>query len=175
MKTKIKLLNKKAELPRQVHKTDSGWDLKAIEVKKIVGDVIFFGTGVSIQPPPGFYFEIAPRSSISKLPLSLANSVGIVDETYTGEIQLPIRVLHQAQGQEQQNTTFPGGIVKIFGKQPVSMSTVAQLILTEQPYLCQLILRKKYETEFEVVEELDSTERADGGFGSTDAIISASK
>ena len=168
LKTKIKLLDPKAEVPSRAHETDTGYDLKFIGVDKIVGDVIFFKTGISVAPPPGYYFEVVPRSSISKLPLEMANSVGIIDEHYRGEILVPIRITHPRMGLEQTNISFPYGIVKIFGLQPQTMFGVASQILEKKPKLCQMILRKREDTEFEVVEELTDTERADGGFGSTD-------
>lgn len=170
MKTKIVLLDTKAEVPSKAHETDTGYDLKMIGVDKIEGDVIFFKTGISIQPPKGFYFEIMPRSSISKLPLELANSVGVVDEEYTGEIIIPIRITHPAMGQEQKGVSFPNGIVKIFGARPTTMSVLAQLVLERKPKLCQLILRKRYETDFEVVSSVELTDRGVGGFGSTDKL-----
>ena len=168
MITKIKILNAKAEPPMRAHETDTGYDIKLIDVEKIVGDVIFFKAGFAISPPEGHYYEIVPRSSISKLPLELANSVGIVDEQYRGEIIVAIRVTHPNMGQSHEFTSFANGIVKIFGKRPVSMRNVAQLILNEKPVLAQLILRKRLDSEFIVVEDLDETVRGSGGFGSTD-------
>lgn len=168
MKVKIKLLDSKAELPKRAHKTDTGYDLKMIGVDKIVGDVIFFKTGLSIQPPSGYYFEIMPRSSISKLPLELANSVGVVDEHYRGEIIVPLRLTHPGMGLDQKNVSFPNGIVKIFDARPSTMSSLAQLVLERSPTLTQLILKERLDADFEIVENLDETERGDGGFGSTD-------
>lgn len=167
MKTKIKILDPKAELPKKAFSKDTGYDLKMIGVSKIVGDVIFFKTGIAIQPPDGHYFEIVPRSSISKLPLELANSIAIIDEGYSGEVIVPIRITHPGMGQEQKSVSFPSGIVQIFGARPQTMSIVAQLILQNQPTLTQLILRKRLDSEFELVNELTISERLDGGFGST--------
>jgi dUTP pyrophosphatase len=168
MKTKIVVLNEKAEVPKRAHSSDTGWDLKLIGVEKIEGDVIFFKTGIAMQPPDGHYFEVVPRSSISKLPLEMANSVGIIDQHYRGEIMVPVRVTHSAMGTEPKNVTFPNGVVKIFGSRPSTMSSVADLILQRKPYLFQLILRKRLDCEFEVVQTLDQTDRGAGGFGSTD-------
>jgi hypothetical protein len=71
-------------------------------------------------------------------------------------------------GTEPKNVTFPNGVVKIFGSRPSTMSSVADLILQRKPYLFQLILRKRLDCEFEVVQTLDQTDRGAGGFGSTD-------
>ena len=168
--TQVKILDEKAEIPTRAHESDTGYDLKFIGVHKIIGDVIFFKTGLSIAPPEGFYFEVMPRSSISKLPLELANSVGVIDEHYRGEILVPIRITHQQMGQEQTNIAFPQGIVKIFGSRPNTMNAVAQQILIHKPSLCQMILRQRMDSEFKAVEELDETARGHGGFGSTDKV-----
>ena len=169
MKTRVKLLDDKAVLPRRAHESDTGYDLRLIGIDKIVGDVIFFKTGLAIQPPLGHYFEVVPRSSISKLPLELANSVGIIDEHYRGELIVAIRVTHQNMGQDHKNTQFPGGLVKILDGRPNSMYAVAQVILSKKPVLFQLILRERLSCEFEEATDLTDTERGDGGFGSTDS------
>lgn len=168
LSTQIKILDEKAEVPSRAHDTDTGYDLKFIGVHKIIGDVIFFKTGISVAPPIGYYFDIVPRSSISKLPLELANSVGVIDEHYRGEVLVAIRITHSLMGQEKTNVSFPQGLVKIFGVRPPTMTAVAQQILMNKPKLCQMILRKRENTEFVVTAELDETARGDGGFGSTD-------
>lgn len=166
-KVKVKLLSEKAVLPNRAHKTDTGYDLKFTEVHKVSGDVIFFKTGVSLQPSKGYYFEVVPRSSISKLPLSMANSVGIIDENYTGEIIIPVRVHHGQMGFSPKSTSYPNGLVEAFGVRPQTMLSLAGLILEKKPCLFQAILRKRLSCDFQL-EELDHTDRGDGGFGSTD-------
>lgn len=167
--TKIKLLDDRADVPSRAHESDTGYDLRMIDVSTIKGDTIFFRTGLAVQPPEGYYFEIVPRSSLSKLPLSLANSVGIIDEHYRGEVLVAVRVMHPELGQELGRASFPSGIIKLFGRKPRSLYDVAQLILAEKPVLTQLILRQRLDTEFEIADELDGTERGEGGFGSTDS------
>ena len=167
MLTKVKLLSDKATLPERAHESDSGYDIRMIGIEKIVGDVIFFKTGLSIQPPKGHYYEVVPRSSISKLPLELANSVGIIDEHYRGEILIPVRITHADMGRENRSVSYPNGIVKIFGARPSTMSAVGSQVLVHKPVLFQMILRKRLNSDFKVVSELENTKRGDGGFGST--------
>jgi len=167
---KIKLLDPNAVVPSRAHDTDTGYDLTFTGVDKIVGDVIFFKTGISLQPPSGYYFEVVPRSSISKLPLEMANSVGIIDESYRGEVLVPVRVTHSNMGTDPRSSPFPGGIVKIFDFKPDTLFSVANLVLNKKPCLFQAILKKRLECRFDIIEELDSSEREDGGFGSTDDI-----
>jgi len=167
LKTKVKLLDEAAVLPARAHESDTGYDLTFIGVHKISGDVVFFKTGLSLEPPTGYYFEVVPRSSISKLPLSMANSVGVIDEHYRGEVLVPVRVHHKYEGFNSPSDSYAGGLVNIFGSRPQTITAVANLILKEKPKMFQAILRKRNNCDF-VVEEVSDTERGDGGFGSTD-------
>ncbi len=173
-KIKIKLLDDRAQIPSKAHKTDTGYDLKMIDVEKIDGDTIFFKTGISLEPPSGYYFEIYPRSSISKLPLSLANSVGIIDNSYRGELLVPVRIHHANVGFKTKRENYPQGLVEIWESRPQSMLSLARLILLKKPVMFQLVLRKKFNCDFLLEEELEETERGDGGFGSTDEKVKES-
>ena len=166
-KVKVKILDERAKVPERGHDTDTGYDLTFIEVDKIVGDVIFFKTGISLQPPKGHYFDVVPRSSISSLPLTMANSIGIIDESYRGEILVPVRVQHSNQG-DSRVVLNPSGIVNVWGVKPQTMEALASLIIKNKPKLFQAILRKRIDCEFLVENELEDTTRGDGGFGSTD-------
>jgi len=167
--TKIKRISEKAEIPTKGHPSDSGWDLTVIGVDKIKGDTIFFKTGLQVRPPAGHYFEIYPRSSIAPLPLMLANSVGIIDENFSGELIVAIRVLHSEMGLSNERTSFPSGMINALDARPSSITEVANLILGKKPKIAQMILRKRLDTTFEEVENLEETDRGSGGFGSTDS------
>lgn len=166
--TKVKKISDKAVLPTRAHQTDSGWDLTVIGVDKIKGDTIFFKTGLQIKPPAGHYFEVYPRSSIAPLPFMLANSVGIIDESYRGELIVAIRVLHAQMGTSSERDTYPSGMVNALDARPASITEVANLIIGKKPKIAQMILRKRLETTFEEVDNLDETDRGSGGFGSSD-------
>lgn len=87
MKLKIKKLNSQAKIPTKAHSTDAGFDLYADEIR-YNDRYIEYGTGVAIELPKGSVGLIFPRSSISKYDLRLANAVGVIDEGYTGELNL---------------------------------------------------------------------------------------
>jgi dUTP pyrophosphatase len=66
---------------------DSGYDVWLVKLHKQIGQHTFiFDTQLSVKPPDGFYFELVARSSIVKTGYSLANSVGIIDSGYRGNI-----------------------------------------------------------------------------------------
>jgi len=118
--------------------SDSGFDLHLIKLLKVEGNLYFFDTGVRVSPPPGFYFDLVPRSSIYKSGFILANSVGIIDMTYRGTIKVPL--------------------IKVNPEKEVP----------ELPWRAvQLIPRRFYPLESKEVPSLGQTVRGEGGFGST--------
>ena len=133
---KYKLVDESAVLPKQVHSTDAGFDLTINSVKPIPGGYIC-GTGISVQPPSGFHFEMVCRSSTYKKGLMLWNSIGIIDNEYTGEIKA------------------------VFKSDEVHVAPQVG------DRLVQLILRPTINLEFIEVASLSETDRGFGGFGST--------
>ena len=129
---------KDAVPPQKVRASDVGYDLVLLERVKTIGSTEFFDTGVKVKPPYGYYFDLVPRSSLSKTGYILSNSVGIIDPTYVGSIIVPL--------------------TKIDPSSP-ELELPARLV--------QLIPRRAVHLPIKEVEELGSTERGAGGFGST--------
>ena len=124
--------------PYKARPSDSGYDLWLIEKDKTIGNITLYNTGVIVTPPSGYYFDMVPRSSIIKHGYMLANSVGVIDQGYTGEIKVPL----------------------------IKMNPDAPEL--ELPCkLVQLIPRKWYPFEPVCVNEVLRTNRNEGGFGST--------
>lgn len=139
MKLKVKLLNEIAELPKYAKLGDAAMDLTATS-KTINPHIkqLTFGTGVAIEIPEGFVGLLFPRSSISKTGLQLANSVGVIDSGYRGEIMLKFNIL------EPGIETYEVG------------DRIGQLMIVELP-----------KVEVQEVSELSGSDRGVGGFGST--------
>jgi deoxyuridine 5'-triphosphate nucleotidohydrolase len=125
-------------IPSKQRVSDSGYDLVLISKKKTFGNVVLYGTGIKIQPSYGYYFDMIPRSSIVKLGYMLANSVGIIDRSYIGEVMVPM--------------------VKIDASSP-DIELPCRMV--------QIVPRQIVHVEFEIVAEFDDTARSSGGFGST--------
>lgn len=136
----IEVCREGAEIPTKAHPTDIGFDLTAIDIKKDFGEVKLYGTGIKITPHTNYYIEIVPRSSISKSGYMLANSVGIIDPTYTGELLIALRKVDK----DAPDLVLP--------------NKIAQLIFRLVPWV----------PDFKIVEKLEDTDRGEGGFGSTD-------
>jgi len=140
METKVKKLRPDAVIPRKAHLSDTGYDLWVLDKhKELDNGVVMFSTGLAIEPPCGYYFEIVPRSSIIKSGYIQANSIGVVDAGYRGELFVPLLKLDQASP----DIEFPKKIA-------------------------QLVLRKVETCAFIEADELYDSSRGDGGFGSTD-------
>ena len=139
-KTKVIRTRPDAVLPTKASAGDSGFDLTLLDVHKSIGKVNLYSTGIKVQPPYGYYFDMVPRSSIIKSGYMLANSVGIIDQGYTGEIYVPL--------------------IKIDPELP-------DLVLPNK--LVQLIMRKVEFSVVEEVSQLDDTDRCEKGFGSSNS------
>ena len=123
------------------HKGDAGLDLyvlqddifKAGETKKIK-------LGISCENQDGKGYFLFPRSSISKTPLRMANSIGLIDAGYRGEIM--------AVCDNIKDYDFS---------------------IKKGDRLFQLVSSDLSDIEFIIVDELSDTTRGEGGFGSTGA------
>lgn len=142
MKVKIKKLNEKATIPTRGSDYAAGYDLYAcIDEEMYIpsGKTKKIGTGIAMEIPHGYFGAVYARSGLAtKKGLRLANSVGVIDEDFRGEIIVPIF-----------NDSNFGESIKPGER------------------IAQLIIQKYGEAEFSEVEELDDTERGSGGFGST--------
>lgn len=144
MVVKIKKLVENAVIPKYSKPGDAGLDLTAVS-KTIDGNSnIVYGTGLAIEIPEGFVGLLFPRSSNSKTDLYLTNHVGVVDSGYRGEIMFKFRSVLCSSGQY------------ISGKDYEVGDRVGQLVIIPYPSI-----------EFQEVEELSTTERNTGGYGST--------
>jgi len=118
--------------------TDAGYDLTLIDVARTFGNVTLYTTGISVQPAVGWYFDLVPRSSLSKTGYAVANSVGVIDRTYTGPIMVALVRLDPSLPELE----LPARVV-------------------------QIVPRPIVHVHLEEVHELDETARGSGGFGST--------
>ena len=142
MKVKIKKLSSEAVIPTYAKDGDAGMDMVATKVISDNLGSVTYGTDIAMEIPKGFVGLIFPRSSIRKTNLQLSNSVGVVDSGYRGEIQA---TFNKIQGIDEYART--------------------QYLVGDR--ICQIMIIPHPTIEFEEVEELNNTERGEGGFGST--------
>lgn len=142
MKINVKKTNKNAIIPTRGSNQAAGYDLYACTSTTTIiapHQTVKIDTGIAVEIPDGYFGAIAARSGLAtKNGLAPSNKLGIIDSDYRGSL---IVALHN-------HSDIPQTIN--------AMERIAQLIVI--PYL---------PVEFEEVDELGSTERGDGGFGST--------
>lgn len=90
MKIKIKKLVPEAKLPQYTQVGDAGMDVYAVS-KVETENFIEYGTGLAFEVPADHVMLVFPRSSISNTHLQMANSVGVLDSGYRGELKLRFR------------------------------------------------------------------------------------
>lgn len=139
MKLQIKKLNENAVLPNAANPGDAGLDLIATSIDYNVS-YLEYGTGLAVAIPSGHVGLLFARSSVSDRGLLLANGVGVIDSGYRGELKVRFKVV----------PTSPVRRYEVGDK-------IAQLVIVPIPSV-----------SVEEVQDLDSTERGQGGFGSTD-------
>lgn len=137
---KVERVHHKATLPTKHHKGDAGFDLTAISTNRSNNypNLYKCRTGIAVEIPEEHVGIIHPRSSIYKRNLMLANTTGVIDSGYRGEIMCFFRCLPGSH-----NMYEPG-------------DRIAQLII--QPISNPEIIE---------VERLEDSHRGSGGFGST--------
>ena len=138
---KVKIINK-SSFPLPEYKTSGsvGMDLQANIRNQIHlhgGKTILIPTGIYIQLPDGYEAQVRPRSGMS-LKQGLTAILGTIDSDYTGEISV---------------------ILPNTGK--------GERIIQPGDRIAQLVFNKIEKAEWNVVEELEETERGESGFGST--------
>lgn len=96
-------------------------------------------TGIAIEIPPGYEAQIRPRSGLAiRHGITLLNTPGTIDADYRGEIKV---------------------IVINLGSE--------DFVIKRGDRIAQMVICPVVKVELQEVEELSSTERSDGGFGST--------
>jgi len=155
---KIQKLTPQAIIPSQAHSGDAGLDLIAIDngTWNYERTYIEYKTGLAIELPPGYHSEIFPRSSITKTDLILANSIGLVDNGYRGELLVRFKYIPRSYKIDTGKST-----------ELVTINNPYSIFYKQGDKIAQLVIRKTITPYIEEVAELSSTERATGGFGST--------
>ena len=138
----IKRLSKEVALPRYETNGSSGMDLEAYintEITIMPGKTAIISTGLAISIPKGFEVQIRPRSGLAaKQKVSVLNTPGTIDSDYRGEIKV-ILINHGDESFKIEKG-----------------HRIAQMIV------CPIV-----QAELIEVDDLNATERGEGGFGST--------
>lgn len=138
MALRVKKLVPEAVLPKRGSEGAVGYDLVATQGCVILpGNRGLVPTGLSLELPPGTYGRVAPRSGLA-VKNGLDVGAGVVDPDYRGEIKV---------------------VLFNFDKEPFMVKPGYRV--------AQLVIEKCETPEVVEVDELDVSERGEGGFGST--------
>lgn len=136
MQIKFKKLVPEAIVPKKGTEYSAGYDLTAVSVTYLPSGRIKYGTGIAVEIPDGHVGLLFPRSSVYKTGTMLANSVGVIDADYRGEIMAIFNNCNERSYQVGDR--------------------IVQLIIMPYPSITYI-----------EVDELSTTVRGNGGYGST--------
>lgn len=139
----VKVINKGSQpLPTYATPQSAGMDLRANIDEAITLNPLerrLIPTGLSIALPVGYEAQIRPRSGLAlKHGITVLNSPGTIDADYRGELMTLL----------------------------INLSNVP-FVINPGERIAQMVIAKHEQVEFELVEELDETERGAGGYGHT--------
>ena len=142
VRVELKRLEHGVDLPLPAYATDgaAGMDVVSAEDVTIApGARHAVATGLSMAIPHGYEIQVRPRSGLAfKHGITVPNTPGTIDSDYRGELKV-LLINHGAQA-------FP---------------------IARGDRVAQLVLAPVVQAAWDEVEELDTTERGAGGFGST--------
>ena len=139
----IKIVNKSQHpLPEYTTLASAGLDLRANLQESMLlepGEWRLIPTGLHLALPVGYEAQVRPRSGLAyKHGITVLNSPGTIDADYRGDV----------------------GVILINHSQNAFEIKTGERI-------AQLVIAKHEQAEWELVEDLEKTERGAGGFGST--------
>lgn len=137
----IKRLDPTVELPSYAYAGDAGLDLRASEsvvLKPLERRLV--STGLAIAIPEGYAGFVQPRSGLAlRKGLSMANTPGLIDAHYRGELKVCA----------------------------VNLDSQNNIVIERGERIAQLVIQKVPVVTLTEVEELDETDRGTAGFGSS--------
>ena len=142
-KIKVKVINKSGnDLPEYKTPQSAGMDLRANIDEAVTLEPLhrrFVKTGLFIALPEGYEAQIRPRSGLAlKHGITVLNTPGTVDADYRGEIMVLL----------------------------INLSNIS-FIINPGDRIAQMVIARHEQAEFTLVDELDDTERGEGGMGHT--------
>ena len=137
----IKRLDPSVELPSYAYEGDAGLDLRSAEdVTLAPHERRLVSTGLAIAIPKGYAGFVQPRSGLAlREGLSMANTPGLIDAHYRGELKVCA----------------------------VNLDDSTPIRITRGERIAQLVIQRAPVVQLLEVEELDETDRGEGGFGSS--------
>ena len=156
MKVNVKKLDSSAVLPTYAKPGDAGMDLTATSKSYDEHGNVVYGTSLAFEIPAGCVGLLFPRSSNTKKDLILGNSVGVIDSGYRGEVVFKFKCSLLLKPHHHAVNTMEAALPEFQEEYEIG-DRIGQIIIMPYPQI-----------EFNLVDELSTTDRGVGGFGSTD-------
>lgn len=137
----LKRINRSAMCPEYAYAGDAGVDLRSVErVELAPFERCMVSTGISIAIPEGYAGFVQPRSGLAvKHGVTVLNTPGLIDSHYRGELKVVL----------------------------INLDPSETFAIEPGDRIAQLVIQKVEHVRWVEVEELDSTDRGQGGFGSS--------
>jgi dUTP pyrophosphatase len=141
MRVTVRRLDPDLPLPSYARAGDAGLDLFAADsVTLAPGERFVVGTGVAVALPVGYAGFVQARSGrAAREGLAVLNSPGLIDSGYRGEIRV----------------------------NAINLDRHTSIEIKRGDRIAQLVIMKVESAELEVVDALESSDRGEGGHGST--------
>jgi deoxyuridine 5'-triphosphate nucleotidohydrolase len=111
-----------AIIPSKHYESDVGYDLTIIKkIKNLTPSTELFDTGIKVSVDYGYYIEIVPRSSLSKSGYILANSIGIIEKTYSGNLLVALTKIDK----DMPDITLPFRCCQLLFKPQISLELIS--------------------------------------------------
>ena len=135
----IKLHSSNSKVPTRADDEAAGYDLYSTEnVKLLPGKRVLISTDISMEIPNNMYGRICPRSGLS-YKNGIDTMAGVIDSSYRGIIYVLL----------------------------INLDTEKEVDINIGDKIAQIVFHKYEKLEFNVTNNLNSTVRGDGGFGSS--------
>lgn len=163
---RFKKLDPRAKAPVQAHPTDAGFDLQAVSFTMDECGNFVYGTGLALEIPEGYVGLLFPRSSISKTDMALTNCVGVIDSGYRGEVMFKFK-------SSVRSLTLWSLIRAQFSKRFLHREPKSLTVFSSGRYyrvgerIGQLLVVRLPVVTMKESDNLDKSDRGEGGFGST--------
>jgi dUTP pyrophosphatase len=138
---RVARLDPRARLPTRAYEHDAGFDLYALEPRRLApGGRGSVRTGIAVEIPAGCAGFVLPRSGLAdRHGIALVNAPGLIDSGYRGEIRVLL----------------------------LNTDAVEPFEVGEGDRIAQLVVVRVESPSLEEVDELSSSDRGAGGFGSS--------
>lgn len=150
IKLGFKKLHPDAKIPVKAHAGDAGMDICSIEdlVELEALHPMIIKTGLAVDIPEGYELQVRSRSGLAAKGIVVANSPGTIDSGYKGEIGVILTWIHQPH-------TVMGTLI------------CPKCRISKGDRIAQLVLAPVIPCETCEVDDIGSSDRGTGGFGST--------